>query len=388
MKIVIASDSYKGSCTTLEVANAIEKGIKKILKDVDIIKILVADGGEGTVDALVIGTDGIYDEVEVVGPLGEKIMAKYGILDDNIGVIEMAAASGLTLVQESKRNPMITTTYGTGQLIKAAIDRGCKKILVGIGGSATNDGGAGMAQALGFSLKDKDGKEIGYGGGELSKLFTIDSSGVDPKLRETEIIVISDVSNPLCGPNGASYVYGPQKGANLEAVKQLDSNLKHYASIIKKSFGKDIIDVPGAGAAGGLGAGLITFCNAELCSGIEKILDITNIDMYLEDADFVITGEGQIDGQSIYGKAPIGVAKRAMKHNVPVLAIVGSVGEGVAEVYSHGVDAIMDIINKPMTLNEAIQDASILIEQTAENAMRTLLLGSHRIKRRETICKL
>ncbi|MCG8482936.1 MAG: glycerate kinase [Clostridia bacterium] len=385
MKIVVASDSYKGSCTTLEVADAIEKGIRKVIKDADIIKIPVADGGEGTVDALVLGTNGIYDELEVLGPLGNKVKAKYGILDNDIAVIEMAAASGLTLVEESKRDPMISTTYGTGQLIKAAIDRGCKKILVGIGGSATNDGGAGMAQALGYSLVDKDGKEIGHGGKELCKLHKIETSCVHPKLRETEIIVISDVSNPLCGFNGAAYVYGPQKGATPNMVKQLDYNLRHYASIIKKFLHKDIFDIPGAGAAGGLGAGLMTFCNAELYSGIDKILDITNIDKHLVNADLVIVGEGQIGGQSIYGKAPVGVAQRAVKYDVPVLAIVGGVGEGATAVYAYGVDVIMDIINKPMTLNEAIKNASILIEQTAECAMRALLLGSNRIKRRGTI---
>lgn len=378
MKVVIASDSYKGSCSTLEVAEAIEKGIRKICKDVEVIKIPVADGGEGTVDTLVMGTGGRYEEVEVIGPLGEKIKSKYGILEGNIAVIEMAAASGLTLVSEKERNPMITTTYGTGQMIKAAMDKGCKKIFVGIGGSATNDGGVGMAQALGVSFKDHEGKEIGYGAGELNGLKDIDTTNIDKRLTSTEIIVISDVVNPLCGENGASSVYGPQKGATPEMIKELDKNLKHYATVIKESLGKDIINIPGSGAAGGLGAGLIVFCNAQLHPGIEKVLDITDIDGHLVDADLVITGEGRIDSQSIYGKVPVGVARRAQKYDVPVIAIVGSVGEGASAVYSHGVDAIMDIITRPMTLKDAIENAPALIEETAENVMRMLNLNCYR----------
>lgn len=370
MKVVIASDSFKGSCSSLEVAEAIEKGIRRICDDIEIVKIPVADGGEGTVDTLVIGTGGQYEEVEVVGPLGKKIKAKYGILEGNIAVIEMAAASGLPLLKEEERNPMIATTYGTGEMIKAAMEKGCRKIFIGIGGSATNDGGAGMAQALGVSFKDKEGKEIGYGGKALASIADIDISNIDVRLKETEITVISDVTNPLCGLNGASYIYGPQKGATPEMIKELDASLKHYAKIINEKLGKDIIDIPGAGAAGGLGAGLIAFCNASLCQGIEKVLDLTNIEDYLADADLVITGEGQIDSQTVYGKVPVGVAKRAAKYDVPVIAIVGSVGEGASEVYAHGVDAIMSIVNRPMSLSEAVENAAELIENAAENAMR------------------
>lgn len=375
MKVVIASDSYKGSCSTLQVAEAIEKGIRKVCTNVEIIKIPVADGGEGTIEALVMGIGGRYKEVEVTGPLGEKINTKYGILEGNIAVIEMAAASGLTLVSEENRNPMITTTYGTGQMIKSAMDEGCKKIFVGIGGSATNDGGVGMAQALGVSFVNNEGKEIGYGAGELNELKEIDMTSIDKRLNNTEIIVISDVVNPLCGKNGASAVYGPQKGATPDMVKKLDDNLKHYANVINEKLGMDIIDTPGAGAAGGLGAGLIVFCNAQLQLGIEKVLDITNIDEHLVDADLIITGEGKIDSQSIYGKVPIGVAKRAQKYNIPVVAIVGSVGEGASAVYYHGVDAIMDIINKPMTLEYAMENTHELIAQTAENLMRLLAIN-------------
>ena len=370
MKIVIASDSYKGSCTTVEVADAIEKGVRRVYPDADVVKIPVADGGEGTVDALVLGTGGQYCEVEVMGPLGQKVMAKYGLIKNNVAVIEMAAASGLTLVEPAERNPLVATTFGTGQLIKAALDQGCKKILVGIGGSATNDGGAGMAKALGVSLKDNKGQEIGFGGGQLNQLEQIDLSNRDARIKDTEIIVLSDVTNPLCGPTGASYIYGPQKGATPDQVEQLDDCLTHYGQMIKEQLGKDVLQVPGAGAAGGLGAGLLAFCDAQMTPGIKQVLDMGDIDTHLQGADLVITGEGRIDGQTVNGKVPVGVAARAAKHNVPVLAIVGSVGAGASDVYSHGVAAIMDIIDRPMTLEEAIYGAPQLVEQAAENALR------------------
>lgn len=370
MKIVIAPDSYKGSCSALEVANSIERGFRRIYKDSLVVKIPVADGGEGTVEALVIGTNGKYEEVEVVGPLGETIIAKFGIIYDDIAVIEMASASGITLVQKDKLNPLITTTFGTGQLIKSAMEKGIRKIFVGLGGSSTNDGGAGMAQALGISLKDEFGKEIGFGGGALKNLKTIDMSNINPLLKETEIVAISDVTNPLCGPRGASYIFGPQKGANNLMVIDLDKNLRHFGELIKTQLNKDIADIPGAGAAGGLGAGLMAFCNASIEAGIEKVLDITKFDSHLQDADLVITGEGRIDGQSIYGKVPVGVAKRAIKYNIPVIAIVGSVGEGASEVYSNGIDLIIDIVNKPMTLDDAMKNASRLIENAGENVAR------------------
>lgn len=372
MKIVIASDSYKGSLSSMDVADSIEKGIKKVNKQVYIVKLPVADGGEGTVDALVWGTGGAYKEVEVLNPLGRSIVAKYGIINNNIGVIEMASASGLTLINEDERNPLITTTFGTGQLIKAVLGEGVKKIYIGIGGSATNDGGLGMAQALGVSFKDKNGKELGYGGGQLDKLEEIDISGVDPRLKSVEIIIMSDVTNPLCGERGASTVYGSQKGATKEMIQILDDNLLHYSKIIKEKMGIEIKDIPGSGGAGGLGAGLIAFCNAKIYRGIDTVLDLLNIDKHLLDADLVITGEGQLDGQSIYGKVPVGVAKMAKKYNVPVIAMVGSIGQGASEVYSYGINAIIDIINRPMTLDEAIKNAPSLIERASENLMRIL----------------
>lgn len=372
MKIVIASDSYKGSSSTLEVADSIEKGIRKVYKDADIVKIPIADGGEGTVDSLVLGTKGRYEEVEVIGPLGEKVLARYGVLDGNIGIIEMASASGLTLVKNGDLNPLITTTYGTGQLIRSAMEKGIRKIYIGVGGSATNDGGIGMAQALGISFRDELGKEVGYGGGELNRVKEIDFKNIDPLLKDTEIIVISDVQNPLCGENGASKIFGPQKGATKETIEILDSNLKYFAEKIKQFTDKDILNISGSGAAGGLGGGLVAFCDATIYSGIDKVLDITNIDKHLVDADLVITGEGRIDGQSIFGKAPVGVAKRAKKHNLLVIAIVGSVGEGASEVYDHGIDMIIDIVDKPMTLEYAMENVSGLIEKAAENVVRGL----------------
>ena len=376
MKVVIAPDSFKGSCSTFEVAQAIENGIRRVFKDAEIIKIPIADGGEGTVDAFVLGGKGRYEEAEVGNPLRKNVKAKYGILDDHIAVIEMAAASGLTLLKEEERNPLITTTYGTGQLIIAALDKGCRKIYVGIGGSATNDGGAGMAQALGVSFKDKEGKEIGDGGGSLSDLADLDLSNLDARLKETEIVVISDVTNPLCGEDGASQVYGPQKGGTPEMIKTLDANLMYYASVISEKLGKNVREIPGSGAAGGLGAGLAVFCNAQIRSGIETVLDLTEIEAQLKNADLVITGEGRIDGQTVYGKVPAGVAKRALKYHVPVVAIVGSVGPGASAVYSRGIDAIMDLINQPMTLNEAMENAFQLIEDAAESTMRMIKVGN------------
>lgn len=372
MKIIIASDSYKGSCSTIEVANSIERGFRRIYKDLDVVKIPVADGGEGTVDALVIGTNGRYEEVEVMGPLGDPLIARYGIIHGEIAVIEMAAASGLTLITKDRLNPLITTTYGTGQLIKAAMEKGIRKILIGLGGSATNDGGVGMAQALGFSFKDEAGKEISFGGGDLGNIVTIDISGANQLLNETEIIAISDVENPLCGASGASFIFGPQKGASKDMVELLDNNLSYFGKLIKDQLGMDVIDVRGAGAAGGLGAGLIAFANSTIQPGIEKVLDIANIDLHLQDADLVITGEGKIDGQSKYGKVPVGVAKRALKYDVPIIAIVGSVGNGASEVYAYGIDLITDIINKPMTLDEAMENVEALLEDAAENVARIL----------------
>lgn len=375
MKIIIAVDSFKGSISTVIAAETIKKGIEKVFPQADIVKIPMADGGEGTVDALVIGTGGIKKQVEVTGPLGEKIISEYGIINKDIAVIEMAAASGLPLVPENKRNPLVTTSYGTGELIKAALEEGCRKIIMGVGGSATNDGGVGMAQALGMSFKDNSNCEIAYGGGALSNIDSIDSKALDERLKECEFIIASDVTNTLCGDEGASAIYGPQKGATKEMIIILDNNLRHLAQKIKDDCNKDVLNIQGCGAAGGLPTLLLSYANVTLKAGIEIVLDTINFEEYLLNADLVITGEGRIDKQSVYGKVPVGVAKKAKKYNIPVLAIVGGIGEGASAVYEHGVDSIMSIVNRPMSLSEAMENSTELLEDVTERIMRNIKIN-------------
>ncbi len=353
MKIVVAPDSFKGSLTAVEVSDAIEQGVREIFPEAEIVKIPMADGGDGTVQCLINATGGEILREKVTGPLGDEVLASYGILGDKkTAVIEMAEASGLTLIPENKRNPLVTTTYGTGQLIKAALDQGCRKMIIGIGGSATNDGGAGMVQALGVKLLDREGEEIGFGGGELKKVFRIDTKYLDNHLSETKVLIASDVSNPLCGSKGASRIYGPQKGATPEVIEELDESLAHFAEIIKRDLHKDIKDIPGAGAAGGLGASLMAFLDAELSPGIEIIIEIVKLEQAIKDADLVVTGEGKIDSQTIYGKAPIGVAKIAKKYNVPVIAVAAIIGDDADIVHQYGINALIKISEPPMSLAE------------------------------------
>ncbi|MCS7265967.1 MAG: glycerate kinase [Armatimonadetes bacterium] len=367
MRVVIATDSFKGSALAREVAQAIAEGLKVALKQADFDLVPMADGGEGTVEALVEATKGQVIPKRVTGPLGEPVNAFFGILGDKeTAVIEMAAAAGLNLVPPEKRNPLVTTTYGVGELIKAALNNGCKRIIIGIGGSATNDGGAGMAQALGAKLLDENGNEIGFGGGELSKLAKIDVISLDDRLKETEILVACDVTNPLTGPNGASAVYGPQKGATPEMVKLLDENLRHYAEIIRRDLGIDVENVPGAGAAGGLGAGLMAFCQAKLKRGVELVIQAVGLDERIQKADLVITGEGKIDFQTGFGKVPYGVAQVAKRYNKPVVAIAGQLGEGSEKCREWGIDACFSIINRPISEQEAISRALALLRRTAE----------------------
>ena len=375
MQIIVAPDSFKGSISAVEAANRIEKGIKKVFKDAVVIKIPIADGGEGTVEAIVMGSEGSFKTTKVTGPLGEKIEAKYGLLPDASAVIEMAEASGITLVPKEKLNPLEATTYGTGELVKAALDAGAKKIIMGIGGSATNDGGMGFAQALGVVFKDKEGNCLGYGAKYLEKIHTIDLSELDPRVKETEFIIACDVTNTLCGEKGASAVYGSQKGATPEMIKKLDNDLEHYAELIKAQLGKDILNLPGTGAAGGLGAGLLVFCNAVLKSGIKTVLEAVKIDQYLKDAHLVITGEGKIDGQSIYGKVPIGIAKAAKPYNLPVIALGGTIGEDAEEVYDYGVQGMLSLIPAPISLDEAMIRGGELLENAAERMMRIIKIG-------------
>lgn len=376
MKIVIASDSFKGSNSSLAVAGRIETGIRKVYPDAEVVKIAIADGGEGTVEAMVAGAGGRIVPARVVGPLGETRDSFYGILDNGDAVIEMAAASGLPLVPRERRDPLAATTYGTGQLIRAALDAGRRRIYIGIGGSATNDGGIGMAQALGVSFRDAAGRELGYGGAGLSELATIDTSGLDPRLADTEIIVSCDVNNPLCGERGASAVFGPQKGATPEMVARLDAALARYASVVREQLGKDLEDTPGAGAAGGLGYALLVFTRSVLRPGIEIVLDVCGFDAKSADADLVVTGEGRIDAQSVMGKVPVGVGRRAKRLGLPVLAIVGDIGKGAEAVYDHGVDAIMSTVNRAMPLDEALARSGELLEDAAERVMRIVRLGT------------
>jgi len=362
MKIVIAPDSFKGSLTNIEVADAIELGIKEVFPEAEIIKIPLADGGEGTVQCLVNATGGKVLQEEVINPLGKKINASYGILGDRkTAVIEMAEASGITLISSEERNPFITTTYGTGQLIKSALNRGCKKMIIGIGGSATNDGGAGMVQALGVRLLDKQGNEIGYGGAKLINIHHIDISQIDQRISDLEILVASDVKNSLCGPSGATRIYGPQKGATEEMMVILEKSLSHFAEIIKKDLNKDIKNIPGAGAAGGLGAGLMAFLDAKLKSGIEIIIEVVKLEEAVKDANLVITGEGKIDSQTIYGKVPVGVAKIAKKYNILVMAIGAIIDKDAEIVHKYGIDFLVKVSDPPMSITESKRNKFYLI---------------------------
>ena len=353
MKIVVAPDSFKGSLTAIEVSDAIEQGIREVFPEAEIVKIPMADGGDGTVQCLVNATGGKILREKVTAPLGDEVLASYGILGDKkTAVIEMAEASGLTLVPEGRRNPLMTTTYGTGQLIKAALDQGCRKMIIGIGGSATNDGGAGMLQALGVKLLNQEGKEVGFGGGELKKIVKIDIGCMNSRLSDIKVLVASDVNNPLCGPQGASRIYGPQKGATPEMIKKLDESLSYFAELIKRDLNKDVKDIPGAGAAGGLGASLMAFLDAELRPGIEIMIEIVKLEQAIQDADLVITGEGKIDSQTIYGKAPIGVAKIAKKYNIPVIAVAAIIGDDADIVHQYGINTLIKISEPPMSLAE------------------------------------
>lgn len=374
MRLLIACDSFKGSATSKQVGEALREGILRAMPHAEVLAIPVADGGEGTVQALVDATGGEFATVTVTNPIGEKVEASFGILGDGkTAVIEMAAASGLTLIPPERRNPWVTTTYGTGELIKAALERGCRRIIIGIGGSATNDAGAGMAQALGIGLLDENGNQIGFGGGELSKLRRIDMSRLDPRAKDAEFIVACDVDNPLTGERGAAYVYAPQKGATPDMLPKLDANLRHFAKVVREQLGIDVEHVPGAGAAGGLGAGLMAFLGAKLRPGTEIVFELIGLEERIRDADLVITGEGQIDAQTAFGKTPVGVAKLAKKYGKPVIAVAGAIGDGADVVHAHGIDAVFSIANRPMTLDEAMDNVLRLLADFGEQLGRLIL---------------
>ena len=374
MKVVIAPDSYKGCLSALEVAKAMERGVLSVFPSAEVRKIPIADGGEGTVAALVMATNGQLRQTEVTDPLGNKIIAHWGVLGDGrTAVIEMAAASGLPLVPKEKRDPRVTTTYGTGELIKAALAEGLAKIIIGIGGSATNDGGTGMARALGVRFLDAAGQEVAAGGGSLAEICQIDTTGLDPRLKNTEIVVACDVDNPLCGTRGASAVFGPQKGATPEMVQQLDAGLAKYASCARQATGRDVAEKAGAGAAGGLGAGLMFFTPAQLKPGVEIVLDAVGFSDIVRDADFVITGEGRTDFQTAFGKAPVGVAKVAKTHGAPVFCISGGLGDGAEDVLAQGIDAVMSICDRPLSLEECMAAGAQLIEPAAARLCRIVM---------------
>lgn len=372
-KYVVAPDSFKESMTAKEVCNAMEKGIKKADPAAEVIKVPMADGGEGTVDSLVDATNGQRVTVEVTGPLGNKISSYYGILGNGTtAVIEMAKASGLEIVEKEKRNPTITTTFGTGELIRDALDHNVKEIIIGLGGSSTNDGGSGMAQALGAKLLDQHKHQIPFGGGNLDKLDKIDISALDTRLQDTKIILASDVTNPLIGKDGASRVFGPQKGATPEMVEKLENNLQHYAKIIKRDLNKDVASVSGAGAAGGLGAGLMAFTTCEMRRGVDLAIEVTKLEEKIRDADYVFTGEGGTDFQTKFGKTPYGVAKLGKKYHKPVISLAGYLGEGIDSLYSEGFTAIFGIIPGACDLSIALKNGPSNVVRTTENIVRLL----------------
>lgn len=377
-KIIIAPDSFKGNLTSLEVASCLEKGIKRVLPKAKCVKVPMADGGEGTVQSMVDAAKGRIVSKRVKGPAGKLVTAKYGWLaKQKTAVIEMAEASGLPLVKGRERNPLKTTTFGTGQLILDAINKGAKSIIIGIGGSATNDGGSGMAQALGVKFLDSKGKEIKLlgSGGMLEKISSIDVSSIDPRIAKTKIVVACDVENPLCGKKGASHVFGPQKGATPAMVKKLDENLKHLGKLISRDLKMNVVRMPGAGAAGGLGAGLVAFAGAKLESGIDIVVKATKLAKYIKGADLVLTGEGRVDFQTAFGKTPSGVAKAAKKHKVPVIAIGGALSDDARQVFDHGIDCIESAAAKDMTLEVAIKNSKQDLANAAERVVRMILIG-------------
>ena len=375
MKVTVAIDSLKGSLTSMEAGFAISEGITRVFPDAEVCVRPLADGGEGTVDALVKGMDGTYRSVTVTGPLGELVEATYGVIEESkTAIMEMSQAAGITLVPDEKRNPFYTTTYGVGEMIVDAIQYGCRRFIVGIGGSATNDGGVGMLQALGYQFLNAEGENIADGARGLKELKSISDEHVFPELAECEFRIACDVTNPLCGERGCSAVYGPQKGATPEMIEDMDEWLFEYAALACEKYPKANPAYPGTGAAGGLGFGFLTFTNAVLESGIKIVLEETNLKEYMKDADFVITGEGRLDGQTAMGKAPIGVAKLAKELEKPVLAFSGAVTKDAKACNEHGIDAFFPILRSVVTLEEAMdsENARENLSDTVEQVFRVI----------------
>lgn len=373
MKVVVAIDSLKGSLSSIEAGEAIKEGILKVCDAKVLVKPL-ADGGEGTVEALISGMNGIEQKVTVIGPLKEKVECIYGILpQNNTAIIEMAGAAGITLVPENLRNPLLATTYGVGEVIKDSIKKGCRNFIIGIGGSATNDGGIGMLQALGFEFYDENMEKVSLGGKVLAEIRHIKTENKLSELSECSFKIACDVSNPLYGENGAAYVYGPQKGANSEVVKELDLGLQNYANVVKEELGIDIAEVSGTGAAGGLGYAFLAFLNAKLESGIKIILEEIKLEDDIRDADYVITGEGKLDAQTAMGKAPIGIAKLAKKHGKKVIAFAGCITDEAVKCNDEGIDAYFSITNKVMDLTEAM-DKEVAKRNMTQTTMQVFRL--------------
>ena len=381
MKVVIAPDSFKESLSALQVADAIEAGFRVVFPQAVVRKLPVADGGEGTVQAMIDATGGRRVELDVTGPLGEQVDAFYGLASSADGgaplaVIEMAAASGLELVPPGRRDPLLATSRGTGELILHALDAGVRRFVLGVGGSATNDGGAGMLQALGVRLVDAAGKELGAGGAELSRLARIDVSRLDPRVKDSEFHIACDVDNPLVGPRGASAIFGPQKGATPQMVAQLDACLAHYAAVMTRDLGRDVADMPGAGGGGGIAAGMVVFLGGRLRPGIEIIAEAVGLEQAVREADLVVTGEGRIDGQSVSGKTPVGVARIAARHGKPVIAIGGGLARDADAVHAHGIDAVFAAVCRPCTVEEALAEARENLTAAARNVAQALRLGA------------
>ena len=375
LSVVIAPDSFKGSASSRELGELLEQGVRRVAPDARITRFPIADGGEGTVEALVSALDGELISLEVTGPIGEPVVAHYGMVGSDTAVIEMAEASGITLIDQNSANARRASTMGVGQVILDAVSRGAKHVLVGLGGSATSDGGVGMAKALGVRFLNAEGAEVPCGLAGLESLASIDMSGLTDAIEGVEFAALTDVSNPLFGHEGAVYVYGPQKGIEPGELAELDGWMAAYANILERTVGFDVASVAGAGAAGGLGAALVAFCGAKVQPGIERVLDLIDIEQAMEGADLVITGEGRMDSQSAFGKAPVGVAKRAKRHGVPVVAVVGSRADDLGGIYDAGIDLVIPCTTGPATLDECIARVSTSVPIAGESAIRAFLMG-------------
>ena len=377
MKVVVAPDKFKGSLTAPAAAQAIGRGVAAAVPDALVDRVPMADGGEGTVTALVEATGGTYREARVSGPLGTPVTARFGLLGDGrTAVLEMAAASGLHLLRPDQYDPLRASTRGTGELLRAAFDAGARRVILGIGGSATNDGGAGLAQALGFRLLDDQGRDLDPGGAALARLARIDPTGRDRRLEAVEVAVACDVDNPLCGPRGASAVYGPQKGATEAMIRDLDRALSHFAAVVGRDLGVAVADLPGAGAAGGLGAGLVAFAGGRLGRGIDLVIAAVRLADRLDGADLCLTGEGALDASSAFGKTVVGVARLARALGCPTLALAGTIGPGAAAVLAEGVDAYFSLCPGPIPLDDARGRAGELLAAAAEQAVRAFAAGA------------